>query len=194
MPVSMTVLAVAPTGSIGRLVVDEAIRHGHAVRALVRNPGTARELPAAARIVIGDLTRSETLSDAVDGVDAVVFTLGSDGAGKVGAENVDHGDVRNVLGALGRRRARIALMTAIGIINRTGTSNRATAAHDRKPRSKRLVRASGLAYTIVRPGWFDYNLRISTPSCSCRAIAAKPAIRVTVSSHDGRSPKSWFTA
>jgi uncharacterized protein YbjT (DUF2867 family) len=29
--------------------------------------------------------------------------------------------------------------------------------HDWKRRGERLVRASGLPYTIVRPGWFDYN-------------------------------------
>jgi uncharacterized protein YbjT (DUF2867 family) len=33
----------------------------------------------------------------------------------------------------------------------------ATEAHDWKRRSERLVRASGRAYTLVRPGWFDYN-------------------------------------
>ena len=40
----MTVLVVGATGSIGRLVVDEAIRQGHAVRALVRDPDKARQL------------------------------------------------------------------------------------------------------------------------------------------------------
>jgi uncharacterized protein YbjT (DUF2867 family) len=48
-------------------------------------------------------------------------------------------------------------MTAIGVTNRTGAYNRATEVHDWKRRSERLVRASGLPYTIVRPGWFDYN-------------------------------------
>jgi hypothetical protein len=48
-------------------------------------------------------------------------------------------------------------MTSIGVTNRTGAYNRATEAHDWKRRSERLVRASGLPYTIVRPGWFDYN-------------------------------------
>ena len=44
MPVSpMAVLVVGATGSIGRLVVDEAIRHGCAVHALVRDPRKARE-------------------------------------------------------------------------------------------------------------------------------------------------------
>ena len=48
-------------------------------------------------------------------------------------------------------------MTSIGVASRTGTYNRSTEAHDWKRRSERLVRASGLPYTIVRPGWFDYN-------------------------------------
>jgi uncharacterized protein YbjT (DUF2867 family) len=154
---TLTVLAVGATGSIGRLVVEEALREGHAVRALVRSSGKARRLPPEAQVVVGDVTRPETLAAAVDGVDAVVLTLGSDGAGKEGAETVDYGGVRNVLRALGARPARIALMTAIGVTNRTGDYNRQTEAHDWKRRSERLVRASGRPYTIVRPGWFDYN-------------------------------------
>jgi uncharacterized protein YbjT (DUF2867 family) len=153
----MTVLVVGATGSIGRLVVDAAIRQGHAVRALVRDPAKASRFARGAQVIVGDVTRPDTLSDAVEGVDAVVFTLGSDGAGKVGAERIDYGGVRNVLRALGARTARIALMTAIGVTNRTGAYNRATEAHDWKRRSERLVRASGLPYTIVRPGWFDSN-------------------------------------
>jgi uncharacterized protein YbjT (DUF2867 family) len=110
--ICMTVLVVGATGSIGRLGVDELMRQGHFVRALVRNPRKKRQLPSEAQVIIGDVTRSDTLSGAVNGVDAVVFTLGSDGAGRVGAENVDYAGVRNVLIALGRRTARIALMTA----------------------------------------------------------------------------------
>jgi uncharacterized protein YbjT (DUF2867 family) len=85
---------------------------------LVRDRNKARRLPADAEMIIGDVTRPETLPDAVAGIDAIVFTLGSDGAGKVGAENVDYGGVRNVLYALGSRPARIALMTSIGVTNR----------------------------------------------------------------------------
>ena len=152
-----TVLVVGATGSIGRLVVEEAIRQGYATRALVRDPGKAQRLPSDAEVIIGDVTRPDTLQAAVAGIDAVVFALGSDGAGKVGAENVDYGGVRNVMNALGSRTARIALMTSIGVTNRTGAYNRSTEAHDWKRRSERLVRASGMPYTIVRPGWFDYN-------------------------------------
>ena len=152
----MTVLVVGATGSIGRLVVEEAARQGHTVRALVRDARKADVIPDV-EIVVGDLTRPGTLPAAVDGVDAIVFTHGSDGGGKAAAERIDYGGVRNVLAALGGRSARIALMTAIGVTNREGDYNHRTEAHDWKRRGERLVRASGLPYTIVRPGWFDYN-------------------------------------
>jgi len=154
---SMTILVIGATGSIGSLVVEEALRQGNSVRALARSQEKARRLSAKAEVVIGDLTRPDTLEAAVKDIDAVVFTHGSDGGGKVGSETVDYGGVRNVLAALGHRKARIALMTAIGVTNRTGSYNFSTESHDWKRRAERLVRASGCPYTIVRPGWFDYN-------------------------------------
>ncbi len=153
----LTVLVVGATGSIGRLVVAEAVKKGHAVRALARDPEKARRLFPDVNVVVGDLTRADTLTAAVDRVDAIVFTHGSDDGDKAGAERVDYGGVRSVLAALGGRSVRIALMTAIGVTNREGDYNRRTAIHDWKRRGERLVRASGLPYTIVRPGWFDYN-------------------------------------
>jgi uncharacterized protein YbjT (DUF2867 family) len=154
---SLNILVVGATGSIGHLVVEEALRQGHSVRALVRSPEKVGRLPAKAELAIGDLTSPDTLTTAVEGIHAIVFTHGSDGGGKVGAETVDYGGVRNVLRALGSRTARVALMTAIGVTNRTGSYNRSTESHDWKRRAERLVRSSGLPYTIVRPGWFDYN-------------------------------------
>ncbi|HTV00138.1 MAG TPA: SDR family oxidoreductase [Luteitalea sp.] len=153
----MHVLVVGATGSVGRLVVEEAAARGHAVRALVRDARKAARVLRDVDVVEGDLTRPDTLTAAVEQVDAIVFTHGSDGAGKIGAEQVDYGGVRNVLAALAGRQVRIALMTSIGVTNRDGAYNRQTEAHDWKRRSERLVRSSGLPYTIVRPGWFDAN-------------------------------------
>ena len=153
----LTILVVGATGSIGSLVIEEAIRQGHAVRALVRSSSKARQLYGEAEAVVGDLTRPETLSATVNGVDAIVFTHGSDGGGKAASESVDYGGVRNILAALGSRKVRIALMTSIGVTNRDSSYNRSSEAHDWKRRSERLVRVSGMPYTIIRPGWFDYN-------------------------------------
>ncbi len=62
-----TVLVVGATGSIGRLVVEEAIRQGYTTRALVRDAGKARRLPSAADVIVGDVTRPDTLPAAVAG-------------------------------------------------------------------------------------------------------------------------------
>ena len=83
----------------------------------MRSASKAPQLPREARTVIGDLTLPDTLSAAVDGIDAIVFTHGSDGRGKAASESVDYGGVRNVLYALGSRELRIALMTSIGVTN-----------------------------------------------------------------------------
>ncbi|TXN28902.1 SDR family oxidoreductase [Lacisediminihabitans profunda] len=144
------VLVIGATGSVGRHVVAEAVRQGYDTRALVRNAARAGRLDPGARTVVGQLTRSETLVDAVAGIDAVIFTQGSLYGDAAAAETVDYGAVKNVLEALGGRKVRIALMTSIGVTKRGGT-------HDWKRRGERLVRASGNRYTIVRPGWFDYN-------------------------------------
>jgi NAD(P)-dependent dehydrogenase (short-subunit alcohol dehydrogenase family) len=56
----MRTLVVGATGSIGRLVVEEAIRQGHKVRALVRSEAKGRQLPKEAEAVIGDLTQPES--------------------------------------------------------------------------------------------------------------------------------------
>ena len=148
-----TILVVGATGGIGHLVVAEALREGYSTRALVRNRAKAsRLLPEDAHVIVGDVTRPETLGPAVEGADAVILTLGSENAES--AERVDYGGVRNVLEALRGRRARVVLMTAIGLTARSGNFAQML---DWKRRSERLVRASGLPYTIVRPGWFDYN-------------------------------------
>lgn len=145
------VLIVGATGSIGRPAVAAALRQGFEVRALVRNQDRAhRLLPDGVELVVGDLTRPATLVPAVDGIDAVVLTHGSNTT-EADVRDVDYAGVVNLLDALGERRVRIALMTAVGVTR----PNMAYAAWKR--RGERLVRASGHDYTIVRPGWFDYN-------------------------------------
>jgi uncharacterized protein YbjT (DUF2867 family) len=98
--------------------------------------------------------RPATLTAAVEGVDAVVFTHGGDGSPDA-ARRIDYGGVANVLQALNGRTPRLALMTSIGVSRRGAYSGSTGQLLDWKRRSERLVRASGTPYTIVRPGWFD---------------------------------------
>lgn len=144
----LTVLVVGATGSVGQQVVEAALAAGHRTRALVRNQARARAVAAGADAVIGDLTDATTLGEAVDAIDAVIFTHGDNS----NPETVNYGAVRNVLEALNGRRVQIALMTTVGVTALRDSSSW-------KRRGERLVRASGNEYTIVRPGWFDYNDR-----------------------------------
>lgn len=143
------VLVVGASGSIGQPAVAEAFSKGYQTRALVRDPAQTKLFPKGVKVVVGDLTRAETLHEAVVGVTGIIFTHGIHGNDSQGAEQVNYGAVRNVLSVL-KAPAHIALMTTVGV-------TKPTVGHDWKRRGERLVRASGLSYTIVRPGWFDYN-------------------------------------
>ncbi|MFP3848037.1 SDR family oxidoreductase [Pseudomonas sp. W5-01] len=143
------VLVVGASGSIGQPTVAESLRRGYQTRALVRDPSQGKLFDQGVEVVLGDLTRAETLDKAVAGVTGVIFTHGISGNNAKGAEAVNYGAVRNVLNAL-KAPARVALMTTVGV-------TKPSVGHDWKRRGERLVRASGLPYTIVRPGWFDYN-------------------------------------
>src|SRR5690606_38101684 len=95
---SGTILVVGATGSIGTLVTAEAASRGYRVRALARPGADSSAFGDGVEVVHGDLTDSATLGDAVDGIDAVIFTHGAH-QGSL-AEKVDYGGVRNVLTAL----------------------------------------------------------------------------------------------
>lgn len=166
-----TLLIIGATGSIGTHTVRAALAHGFHVRALVRDPKKTA-LPSEVEVVQGDLTHPETLGPAVRGVQYIVFTHGTYGSIQ-GAEAVDYGGTLNILNVLNAARPRVTLMTAIGTTDRKG-------AHDWKRRAERLIRVSGLDYTIVRPGWFDHN----RPS-QRRLVMPQGDIPVTGSPADG---------
>ncbi|WNK42288.1 SDR family oxidoreductase [Pantoea agglomerans] len=153
----MKILIAGATGSIGLHVVNTAFEIGHQPVALVRNKRKAKLLPLGTDVFYGDVSMPETLTGLPKDINAVIFTLGSDGQGRIGARAIDYGGVRNILRMFMDTPVRIGLMTTIGVTERLSTWNQPTEVHDWKRRAERLVRASGHPYTIVRPGWFDYN-------------------------------------
>lgn len=69
------ILVVGATGELGSLVVRRLGEAGRPVRAMVRDPGTARDLAATgAELVTADLRRPETLDAALRDVRTVVAT------------------------------------------------------------------------------------------------------------------------
>jgi uncharacterized protein YbjT (DUF2867 family) len=146
------VLLLGGSGSVGRLVARRLLEVGDEPRVLTRNTDRARPVLAdGVDVVAGDLTDIPSVATALDGVDAVVMTHGAPyGSGNY--EAVDYGAVPTLLAALDGRHVQVVLMSSIGV-TATGGSSRDLLTWKR--RGERLLRASGLPYTVVRPGWFD---------------------------------------
>src|SRR4051795_10427977 len=69
----MTILVTGATGTVGRQVVEQLVKRGADVRALVRDPAKAN-LPPAVNVVQGDLLDVDALRNAFSGV-STLFLL-----------------------------------------------------------------------------------------------------------------------
>jgi nucleoside-diphosphate-sugar epimerase len=70
----MLLALTGATGFIGQYLVRELPNHGHRVRILLRRPAAVPTGTASA--MIGDLTRPQNMSAALEGVDAVIHSAG----------------------------------------------------------------------------------------------------------------------
>ncbi|WP_158844429.1 SDR family oxidoreductase [Saccharothrix deserti] len=136
----MTILVTGATGTIGGAVVRQLATAGVPVRALTRNPARA-VLPAGVEVVGGDLTRPGELPLA--GVTAVFLlaAIESDGAVAHAQAFLDRApDLRRV----------VFLSSSAVTVKRPGSYE---LHHD----VERVIEASGVAWTHVRPGEFMSN-------------------------------------
>lgn len=76
----MNLLVLGATGRTGSLVVEQALAAGHIVTALVRSPEKLATVNSNLRVVIGQATDTSAVSRALEGVDAVISTLGGKGS------------------------------------------------------------------------------------------------------------------
>lgn len=72
----MKVFIIGATGAIGRLVVEEGIRAGLSITALVRNPDAFPATSPGLTVVKGNAFKTDTFSAALRGHDAVISCLG----------------------------------------------------------------------------------------------------------------------
>jgi uncharacterized protein YbjT (DUF2867 family) len=115
-------------------------------------------LPSAAGgidLVAGDLTGDLDVAALLDDADAVVLTHGSDGGGT--PETVDYGGtVRIVDGARATGRPiRIVYVSTLYVTRPDNPLNAYGHGLDWKFQAEQHVRASGLPYVVVRPGWLS---------------------------------------
>ncbi len=100
----MRILVAGATGSIGIHVVNTAIAMGHQPVTLVRNRRKIKLLPRGTDIFYGDVSIPETLTDLPKDIDAIIFTLGSDGQGRIGGFDYNNDDEHRIVMLQGDRR------------------------------------------------------------------------------------------
>lgn len=154
----MDVLVIGSTRGTGNLVVHELLGRGHHVRAMVRSRDQAPALEdLGATAVVGDLEGD--LDGVVEGVDAVVFCAGSGSqTGPDATLRVDlHGAVRVIDACVESGVRRFVLLSSMAADDPMRASARMrhylAAMHARE----RILVASGLAATIVRPGALTHD-------------------------------------
>ncbi len=154
----MKVLVAGAHGKTARSLVRMLVEGGHEVRGLVRKEEQLPDVEAdGAEPVLCDL-ESETVEggvgEAVEGCDAIVFAAGAGpGSGSARKETMDFGGAAKLVDAAEKRGVRRYLMlSSMGAGDPEAGSEAMRPYLLAKARADERLRASGLDYTIVRPG------------------------------------------
>jgi uncharacterized protein YbjT (DUF2867 family) len=151
----MDILVVGGHGQIALRLLKILAGQGHTARGLIRNPAQAADLSAVgATPVIGDLENDESLGTYVQGADAVVFAAGAGpGSGAERKRTVDLGGaVKLADAAVATGVRRYVMVSSIGADRPDSAGPSMRPYLQAKAEADGYVRASGLDYTIVRPG------------------------------------------
>ena len=140
----MTILVTGATGTVGRQVVEQLVKRGADVRALVRDPAKAN-FPAGVTAVIGDLLDVDSLRSAFSGV-STLFLLNA----------VVPDEFTQALIALNvAREADVERLVYLSVIHSDVYVNVPHFAG--KFGVERMIEQMGFKATILRPAYFMNN-------------------------------------
>jgi uncharacterized protein YbjT (DUF2867 family) len=145
----MRVIVAGGHGQIGRLLLGILAERGDAAVGLIRNPDHADDLRSVGAVpLVHDLEAGEDL--ALEG-DAVVFAAGAGpGSGAERKWTMDYGGAAKLMRAGVRR---YVMVSAMGAADPPPEGGDVFGEYVRaKAKADRELEASGLDYTIVRPG------------------------------------------
>jgi len=150
------VLVAGATGKTGKHVVKHLLADGYSVRALVRNEEKASKMFGdSVEIVVVDIKDAEAVKSALVGVNDVISALGSAvPTGPNSPEFVDYGGVKNLVEAsVSAKVDQLVLVSSLGATKVEHPLNKVFGnVMVWKLKGEDALRASGLDYTIVRPG------------------------------------------
>ena len=156
----MQVVIFGASGTVGRHLVNRALAEGHQVTAFARRPEVLAIKHDRLGLHAGDVMDPGQVAQAVVGQDAVIIALGAGLKGQVRSRGTAH-----IIAAMQNHDVkRLLCLSTLGAGDSRGNLNffwkrimfglllsRAYADHQVQ---ERLVRQSGLDWTLVRPGAF----------------------------------------
>ena len=152
----MKVLVVGATGRTGQQVVRALAARGIAVRAMARDAIAARELlPEGTEIVMGDLYQPASLTAALEGCTAIISAAGARPSIDLsGPLRVDFWGMRDLVAAAKRAGSisHFVLVSSLCVSKLFHPLNLFGLILFWKRQGEASLEASGLDYTIVRPG------------------------------------------
>ena len=161
----MKIVIFGATGSTGRQLVAQALAADHDVTAFVRDPAAVTAQHPRLQVVKGDVTQADSVAAAITGHEAVLSAIGPRAGTPPGTLISDA--TRHVLAGMRQHGTQRILLVSglmvgdashLGVLARVGIAlfRRLNGALYRdKIIAEKLVRESGLAFTIVRPPQFD---------------------------------------
>ena len=153
-----TILVAGASGRAGRYVIRHLKDQGLTIKSLTRSEERAIERWGEdyrdMNWVEGDVRDADRMMEVMDGVDMVISVVGSrDREGPNGPEFVDYGGVVNLVdAAVANDVEHFVLLTALGASDPKHPLNKVLGdALTWRFKGEEHLRASGLAYTIIRP-------------------------------------------
>lgn len=141
----MTLALTGATGFVGQAVLDRALGEGLEVRALARRPQLPRE---GVEWISGDLDDRAALGRLCQGAEAVIHVAGVVNAPDPAA--FERGNVTGTLGLIEAARA-AGVPRLVHVSSLSAREPGLSVYGASKARAEKLVMASGLDWTIVRP-------------------------------------------
>jgi uncharacterized protein YbjT (DUF2867 family) len=150
-PSTLPVLVVGATGSLGGKVVDELLKRGKSVRALVRSTTDASRLEKrGVEIARGDMLDLDSIVAAMHGADAVITTAAGYTRGGKNAQDIDTVGNSNLAEAAQRTGIRRFVLTSI--LTSDQTPNIPHFWHKKVAEDK--LEQLGVPFIALRPGAF----------------------------------------
>jgi uncharacterized protein YbjT (DUF2867 family) len=150
----MEIFVVGAHGQVALIFELLASEAGHRVRGLARNPAHKTDIESTgAEIVLADL-ENDDITNLVTGADVVVFAAGAGpGSGPERKLTVDLGGALKLIDAARSNGiSRYLMVSAIGATDPSRWSEQMRPYYEAKAEADEALTASGLEYTIVRPG------------------------------------------